>query len=146
MDTNIQTLSYNSFFFSLNFRNPITMHHIFDSVISHRYSVDWLYNAFDCLNNIGVLGYLHLSLPWQEDWCWNKYWCNWCSKYWRTRNTNDIENFPFCWSCEHEYPSLFIIYFECIVYYYSIFLVHIVVCYLTLSQTSLLGFLVSRKS
>lgn len=28
------------------------------------------------------------------------------SEYWRTRHSNDIENFPFCRSCFNEYPLL----------------------------------------
>lgn len=53
---------------------------------------------------IGFLGFLHLSLPCEKVRSRNCDWSHWSSKYWRTWDTDDIENLPLCWSCQHEYP------------------------------------------
>ena len=30
--------------------------------------------------------------------------CCVCPVHWRARNSDDLENFPLCWCCFHEYP------------------------------------------
>lgn len=61
----------------------------------------------------GVFRYLSISVPFKKNGGWSSCWCNWSSQYWRAWDPDDSENFPFCWSCKHEYP-LFdrVVYFD----------------------------------